>query len=115
MLRFFAFFDRYLEFGHSVREFLNQYSDDANKSFNHKRGEKVFADTFLQLANVLPDTIRRASRRGTTPLNLFEGVAVGAALAWRKAAALRKEVSRLGWHRPSCWRSQRKEQMTGET
>jgi uncharacterized protein DUF262 len=90
VLRFFAFFDRYLDFEHSVREFLNQYADDANRSFDKKRAEKLFKDTFLQLASVLPDTIRRPSRRGTTPLNLFEGVAVGAALAVSKTNKLEK-------------------------
>lgn len=84
VLRFFAFYDRYLEFEHSVRGFLNEYMRDASKSFDERRGKDLFTETCLKLASALPDTIRRPNRRGTTPLNLFEGVAVGAALAIAK-------------------------------
>lgn len=90
VLRFFAFFDRYRDFEHSVREFLNSYMSDATQKFDFSRGESLFTETFEELARVLHDGIRRPNKRSTTPLNLFEGVAVGAALAVARAGLLRR-------------------------
>ena len=86
VLRFFAFLNNYQNFDHSVVDFLNKYMATATKSFDYKREEKVFAETF-RLLNTLPHGITR--RRNTTPANLFEGVAVGAALAVREGGKLR--------------------------
>jgi hypothetical protein len=80
VLRFFAFLHRYKQFEHSVVEFLNGYMDDASKSFDYAAAEKIFSTTFHRLAKVLPKGIVRNPRK-ITPVNLFEGVAVGAALA----------------------------------
>ena len=90
VLRFFAFLHRYKSFVHSVIDFLNTYMKDATKSFDYDEGEKLFRQTFQQLATVLPEGIRRPNRKGSTPLNLFEGVAVGAALALQKKSMLHK-------------------------
>lgn len=89
VLRFFAFLNRYKFFVHSVKDFLNDYMKDASKSFEYSKGEKIFEDTFGQLAAVLPGGIGRPHRKGTTSLILYEGVAVGAALAMQKAGKLR--------------------------
>lgn len=43
---------------------------------------------FQQLAQCFPDGIKRPGRRGNTPLNLYEGVTVGAALAIRQHGQL---------------------------
>jgi hypothetical protein len=98
VLRFFAFLNRYKEFVHSVKDFLNEYMKAASKSFDYANGEKIFKDTFLQLASALPHGIARPNRKGLTPLNLFEGVAVGAALAVLKTGKLHRNggVSWLG-------------------
>lgn len=90
VLRFFAFFHRYKKFVHSVRDFLNDYMKSARRKFDYKAGEKLFRDTFLQLANALQHGIVRPGKwkRDTTPLNLFEGIAVGAALAIKKSGKL---------------------------
>lgn len=85
VLRFFAYLNNYKAFDHSVVEFLNHYMRDASKKFDYKGGEKLFKDTFKQLA-LLPNGITRG--RATTPTNLFEGVAVGAALAIKQAKKL---------------------------
>jgi hypothetical protein len=90
VLRFFAFLYRYKQFVHSVKEFLNDYMRDATKSFDQGKNQRIFEDTFLQLAVVLPDGIRRPNKKGPTPLNLFEGVAVGAALAIQKRGQLHR-------------------------
>ena len=83
VLRFFAFLDRYRKFDHSVTEFLNDYMKDATKDFDDKR-EDEFRHVFRQLAQGFPEGITRPGRKGNTPLNLYEGVAVGAALAIRR-------------------------------
>ena len=83
VLRFFAFLNRYKEFEHSVIDFLNDYMKDASKSFNYSLGRKTFRNTFEKLSSILPEGIVRGNRK-ITPVNLFEGVSVGAALALRK-------------------------------
>jgi len=88
VLRFFAFLNRYQSFTHYVDQFLNKYMERAGKKFDFVEGESVFRNTFLQLATVLPNGIVRPTRRGVTPLILFEGVAVGAALALQESKRL---------------------------
>ncbi len=92
VLRFFAFFHGYKKFVHSVVDFLNDYMADASESFDYKSGEDLFRQTFLELAAVMPKGITRIGKRNsmTTPLNLFEGVAVGAALAIKKKGSLHR-------------------------
>ena len=91
VLRFFAFLHGYRNFVHSVVGFLNEYMYESSRNFNYSSGEKLFVTTFRQLAKVLPDGIKRPQGRNTTPLNLFEGVAVGAALALRKKSRLSRK------------------------
>jgi hypothetical protein len=55
--------------------------DAASKSFDYTAAEKIFSKTFSHLSKALPNGIVRTPTRTTTPINLFEGVAVGAALA----------------------------------
>jgi len=78
VLRFFAYLNNYKKFEHSVVDFLNGFMADSNKNFDYKKNEKVFRDTFKNLT-ILPNGITR--NRSTTPANLYEAVAVGAALA----------------------------------
>lgn len=86
LLRFFAFLDRYKTFDHSVKDFLNDFTEDAANNPRTIERESIFHDTFRYLAEVFPEGIK--SRRGMTPVNLFEGVAVGAALALRERPSL---------------------------
>jgi hypothetical protein len=88
VLRFFAFRSRYKKFDHSVKEFLNQYMEDATKENDSGRDEAVFRHTFAELAKVFSHGLRRPGGKSTTPLNLYEGVAVGASLALEKVGAL---------------------------
>lgn len=84
VLRFFAFLDRYHQFDHSVKEFLDTYMRDASKKFAYDRREKEFKAVFEALSYGFPYGIMRDEGKGRTPLNLYEGVAVGAALAMRE-------------------------------
>lgn len=88
VLRFFAFLNRYKAFKHDVTKFLNDYMSSASKNFDYQEGDAVFTRTFGELAQAFPSGIQRPDRRSTTPLNLYEGVAVGAALALRTRAKL---------------------------
>jgi len=85
VLRFFAYLDRYKKFVHGVTSFLNDYMSDASKRFDYVEKEKVFRSTFAELAKAFPMGLRRPGRRGTTSLNLYEGISVGAALALKKS------------------------------
>jgi hypothetical protein len=89
VLRFFSFLHRYLAFEHSVKEFLNDYMESASKDFDYQKGTEIFDRTFKELARIFPEGIRRISGKNRTPLNLFEGVAVGAALALQKTTKLK--------------------------
>lgn len=84
VLRFFAFLNQYRNFDHSVVDFLNNYMKSASKSFNYINQKRLFDGTFKQLSGALPDGIIRGTGRRITPINLFEAVAVGAALAIKK-------------------------------
>ncbi len=81
-LRFFAFLHNYKKFDHSVVDFLNSYMKSAAASFDFAAAEKLFITTFGTLNKALPDGITRGRR--VTPVNLYEAVAVGAALAIKK-------------------------------
>jgi hypothetical protein len=86
LLRFFAFLDRYNTFDHSVKDFLNGFTEDAAKDPRINERKAIFHDTFRYLANAFPNGIK--SRKGTTSVNLFEAIAVGAALALQKCPLL---------------------------
>jgi hypothetical protein len=93
VLRFFAFLARYKSFVHSVLEFLNTYMASASKSFDYASSERIFTRTFAQLAEALPNGIVRGNRK-LTPINLFEGVAVGAALALKRISRIESRDAR---------------------
>jgi hypothetical protein len=86
VLRFFAFADRYKQFDHSVKDFLNDYCADAALQSDVARRREVFNETFDYLAECFPDGLK--TRKGTTPVNLFEGVSVGARLAMNERNSL---------------------------
>ena len=88
VLRFFAFLHRYKTFKHDVTKFLNEYMGSASRKFDYAEGDAIFTKTFKELSRAFPKGIRRPDRPSTTPLNLFEGVAVGAALALQKSTRL---------------------------
>ncbi len=79
VLRFFAFHERYLQFDHSVEDFLNDFAEDASTSPRLRMRRTLFSDTFAFLGRVFPAGIK--TRKGSTPVNLFEAISVGAAHA----------------------------------
>jgi hypothetical protein len=96
VLRFFAFRDRYRSFKHDVRAFLTKYMEDCSRSFNQQANDQVFSATFRELARVFPNGLTRPGGQNRTPLNLYEGVAVGASFAL-------EHVPKLHTHGLSTW------------
>ena len=84
VLRFFAFLHRYKEFDHSVTHFLNTFMEESTAHFDFASNELIFRNTFSELSKAFPKGLSRTDNRTTTPLNLFEAVSVGAALALSK-------------------------------
>lgn len=80
VLRFFAFFEQYTEFDHSVKGFLNDYMKKNASKILPARFVTLFKDTFKLLNAALPKGIVKGDR-AITPVNLYEGIAVGTALA----------------------------------
>lgn len=85
VLRFFAYLHNKDKFEHSVVAFLNDYMAEASLEFNYRTNRDIFEMTFMALRAELPDGIKRGNRK-ITPVNLFEAVAVGAALAMTEGA-----------------------------
>lgn len=94
VLRFFAFLENYHEFVHAVEGFLNDYAKRAHKDPRVEKRRGVFEGTFRFLADCFQSGIK--TRKGQTPVNLFEGIAVGAALALLENPRL-QPPSNLGW------------------
>lgn len=86
VLRFFAYLYDFENFSHSVKDFLNNYMEKADKKFNYKKSEDIFRFVFATINRVLPNGISKG--RKNTPLNLYEAVAVGAALAYMNKGAI---------------------------
>jgi len=80
VLKFFAYYENRELFIHSVKGFLNDYMASKSKYFKEKDTyEKLFEQTFMLIAESLPDGIVRSNRKNTTPLILFEAIAIGVA------------------------------------
>ena len=80
VLRFFAYLECYQQFDHSVKDFLNEYMKGrASKTLTHQ-SVTLFNRTFDLISKTMSSGIIRGNR-AVTPINLFEAVAVGCALA----------------------------------
>jgi Protein of unknown function DUF262 len=94
VLRFFAFLERYSEFDHSVKDFLNDYMKVSALKPLSASQEGIFKKTFEMLSAELPNGITRGNR-GVTPVNLYEGIAVGTALALKSGKTVKKSRLKL--------------------
>lgn len=79
VLRFFAYLENYENFVHAVKEFLDDFTIASQAKSEIARRTKIFDQTFKFLSKCFPGGIK--GRTGVTPVNMFEGVAVGAGLA----------------------------------
>lgn len=87
ILRYFAYFDKYEEFDHSVKDFLNDYMKSVSKKSPKQTQIELFEITFKSLSKALPEGIIRGNR-SITPMNLFEAISVGTALAIKKGKTI---------------------------
>jgi hypothetical protein len=87
VLRFFAFYHNYKSFDHSVIDFLNDYMDAASQQSDFADDERLFKEVFDKLQIALPSGIVRGTRN-ITPVNLYESISVGAALALQQKGEL---------------------------
>ncbi|MGW9415655.1 DUF262 domain-containing protein [Arthrobacter cupressi] len=87
VLRFFAFLNKYSEFEHSVQDFLNEYASEMVSEGLNPADIDRFHSTFSFLQAAFPGGLK--TRKGATPVNLFEAVTVGAALALKRKPNLR--------------------------
>lgn len=79
-LKFFAYYEDRDSFVHSVKGFLNEYMAHKTEKFKNRKSLKsLFESTFNLLGAALPDGIVRSNRKNTTPLILFEAIALGVA------------------------------------
>lgn len=90
VLRFFAFLDRYGTFDHLVTRFLTDYAKEKNQRGIEKSKIDLFEKTMDFLVSELPEGIVR--KGSTTPLNLYEAVAVGTALVLQEHKTPKKGV-----------------------
>jgi hypothetical protein len=80
VLRFFAYLECYQEFDHSVKDFLNEYMKARASKPLKTQSVALFNQAFEIINTALPNGIIRGNR-AITPVNLFEAVSVGCALA----------------------------------
>jgi hypothetical protein len=90
VLRFFSFLDRYKKFGHRVDKFLTEYTRDTNSKGLTPEQIDLFKTTMTMLSRELPNGIVR--NRAATPVNLFEAIAVGTALAIKAGKQIKRGV-----------------------
>jgi len=96
-LRFFAYLENYLDFGHVVRDFLNKYME-SHKSLAEDAVPLMIQEfeTMLKFVDdCFPHGFVKTDKAQTTPRVRFEAIAVGVALALRKKPDLK--VSNLDW------------------
>ncbi len=91
VLRFYAFRDRYRTFAHNVNTFLNNYTIDMNKKRTISDIDN-FDEVMSFLRQELPNGVVRYKRKNVTPINLYEAVAVGTALAIKQTHNIKRGV-----------------------
>ena len=87
MTRFFAYTEKYTEFEHSVKEFLDDYIKEKGDTFSEiekAKKTKLLKDTLLFIAKYFPNGFRRTAISKSIPKVRFESIAVGTSLALRE-------------------------------
>lgn len=80
VLRFFAYYENRNIFVHSVNDFLSSYMEQKTKNLKNKEElSTIFEQTFKKLKEYLPNGIVRRKRVNSTPIVLYEAIAVGVA------------------------------------
>ena len=95
VLRFFSYLENHQIFEHSVKGFLNDYMKQQAPKKLPTSKLNLFKQTFSLLAAAYPNGITRG-QSSTTPVNLYEALAVGTALALQQGKQIDpKKLGRL--------------------
>lgn len=84
VLRFFAYLNNYENFVHSVRDFLDEYVESQNNTFNEKSFENEFKNMLNFVDRYFDFGFRKSKNAKSTPRVRFEAIAVGVGLALRE-------------------------------
>jgi hypothetical protein len=104
VLRFFAYSERYEDFRHDVRKFLDEYTREKNRLYGEetepskidREAKRSDFDRVMKfVADFFPYGFAKSATATTTPRVRFEAIAVGANLALRKNPNLRPK--QLSW------------------
>lgn len=95
VLRFFAYANHYLEFDHSVKDFLNNYLINNQESFDRESYEHEFISMIQFVDKYFPSGFAKSKRSTITPRVRFEAISVGVVLALREKNDL--SISDVSW------------------
>ncbi len=94
--RFFAYSDRYLDFKHSVKHFINDYISDMGKiDFDEDAKLSELTRTLTFIKQYIPNGFTKQENSKSIPRVRFEAIAVGANLALRENPNLKPKY--LSW------------------
>ena len=88
ILRFFAFLNNYKNFNHRVDEFLDEYVENNNTTFDKDIFQKEFESMVNFVNKYFPLGFKKTPNSKSTPRVRFEAISVGVALALRENPAL---------------------------
>ncbi|MCC8402027.1 DUF262 domain-containing protein [Paraburkholderia sp. MMS20-SJTN17] len=88
VLRYFAYADRYEQFSHSVRSFLDSYLKDHQNKFDKEKLLARFVTMLEFVRDNFPFGFRKSPTNSSVPRVRFEAISVGVTLALLKNPAL---------------------------
>jgi hypothetical protein len=88
VLRYFAYTDRYKQFDKSVIEFLDDYINDHQESFDESAMKKEFSSMLNFVDKYFPNGFKKSQNNNSVPRIRFEAISVGVTLALREKPGL---------------------------
>jgi len=95
VIRFFAYLNGYQSFNHRVDEFLDNYIESNQDSYDEKEMEAEFVSMLNFVKKYFPSGFAKTAKAKTTPRVRFEAISVGVALALREVPDL--EPNSMEW------------------
>lgn len=95
VLRFFAYSEKYLEFEHSVKDFLNKYMDIKRDNFNSDKLKLQFERMLDFTEKNLPFGFAKSKNAKSTPRVRFEALSIGINLALEEKSSI--IIKNLDW------------------
>lgn len=89
ILRYFSYSDNYLQFNHSVEDFLDDYIKDKHTNgFNRSLMENQFINMITFVDKYFPYGFKKTKNAKSTPRVRFESIAIGVTLALKENSNL---------------------------